>query len=56
MKAKLAKIGRGLLAAITSPTAVAQERSLAAFITGRVIISAGGTAAFAALIVHLIHG
>lgn len=56
MKAKLKAIGRGLLAAVTSPTAIQQERSLAAFIVGRVLLSAGAATGVVDLVTKLIHG
>lgn len=50
------KILRGLQAAVTSPTAVKQERSLASFIVGRVLLSAGASAALVEFVVKLVHG
>ena len=50
------KILRALLAAVTSPEAVKQERSLAAFIAGRVLLAAGASYGVEQLIVKLIGG
>lgn len=42
-KSVFARILNGLRAAVTSPTAVKQERSLAALIVGRVLLAAGAS-------------
>lgn len=50
------KILRGFQAAVTSPTAVKQERSLAAFVIGRVLLAAGASTALVEFVAKLIHG
>jgi hypothetical protein len=56
-KASVARrVWRGLLAAVTSPEAVKQERSLAALIVGRVALALGSSAGLAALIEKIVHG
>lgn len=37
------KIGRAFIAAITSPTAVKEERNLAVFVATRVLLAAGAS-------------
>lgn len=56
MKNKLRLMGRAFLAAVTSPEAVKQERSLAAFIVVRVALAIGASAAFVSFIEKLIGG
>jgi hypothetical protein len=53
MKNIASKAWRGFLAAVTSPTAVAQEKSLAVFIAVRVLQAVGASAALVALIEKL---
>lgn len=53
MKSKLKKAGNAFLAAITSPDAVKAEKSLAVFITTRVLIAVGASAGLVALVQHL---
>lgn len=52
----LKNVWRGLLAAVTSPTAVKQERSLAAFVVGRVLLSAGASYGVEQFVVRVIGG
>lgn len=52
----LSRIIAGFLAAVTSPTAVQKERSLAAFIIGRVLLAAGASAGVEQIVVKLISG
>lgn len=52
----LSKIWHGLLAAVTSPTAVKQERSLAAFVIGRVLLAAGASLAIEQFVTKLVGG
>lgn len=40
---KLAQIGRAFVAAVTSPTAVKQEKSLVVFVAVRVLLAAGAS-------------
>jgi hypothetical protein len=47
------KAWHGFTAAVTSPTAVAQEKSLAVFITVRVLIAVGASDALVRLIEQL---
>ena len=54
MKVVLKKAWRGFLAAITSPTAVEQEKNLAVFLITRVLISVGASAGVVALVAKLI--
>lgn len=50
----LGKLLHGIAGAFTTPAAVKAEKSLAAVVVARLVISVGGTAAFADLIVQLI--
>lgn len=53
---RLKKIGKGVLAALTSPEAVKQERSLAALVAVRLLLAAGASAGLAEAIAKLVHG
>lgn len=48
------KVWNSIKAAFTSPEAVKAEKSLAALVVVRLVITLGGTAAFADLLVKLI--
>lgn len=50
------KVWNGLKAAVTSPTAVKQERSLAAFVVGRVLLAAGASFGVEQIVVKIIGG
>lgn len=50
------KIWRAFLAAVASPEAVKQERSLAAFVLFRVLLAAGASAGLADIVSRLVHG
>lgn len=50
------KIWRGLVAAVTSPEAVKQERSLASLVVGRVLLAAGASYGIEQLAVKIIGG
>lgn len=50
------KVWHGLVAAVTSPEAVKQERSLGAFVVGRVLLAAGASFALEQLITKIIAG
>lgn len=50
------KIWHGFLAAVTSPTAVDKERSLAAFVVTRVLLAAGASASLAAVVEKIVGG
>lgn len=52
----LKKIWRGLVAAVTSPEAIKQERSLAALIVGRVLLAAGASFGLEQLVTKIIAG
>lgn len=54
MKKKLAAVWHGLVAAVTSPTAVKQEKSLAALVAGRVLLAAGASAGIVEIVQKLI--
>jgi hypothetical protein len=51
MKAFLKKVYHGALAAVSTPTAVKQEKSLATFFLLRGVIAVGGSAATADIVV-----
>lgn len=53
MKTFAKKAWRGFIAAVTSPTAVKHEKSLAVFIAVRVLQAVGASAALVALIEKL---
>lgn len=53
---RLRQVWNGLVAAVTSPTAVKQERSLAAFIAGRVLLAAGASLGVEQIVVKIISG
>lgn len=50
------KIWRGLVAAVTSPEAVKQERSLAALVLARVLLAAGASTGLVELVEKFVHG
>lgn len=50
------KLLQSLIAAVTSPTAVAKERSFAAFIIVRVLLAAGASASLVGIIAKLVGG
>lgn len=50
------RILNGLRAAVTSPDAVKQERSLGALVVGRVLLAAGASTGLAELVAKIIHG
>lgn len=56
MKKKLNAIWHALVAAVTSPTAVKQERSLAAFIITRLLLAAGATEGVVQIVQKLVNG
>jgi hypothetical protein len=49
-------VWHGLAAAVTSPTAVQQERSLAAFLIGRVLLAAGASYGVEQVVVKIVGG
>lgn len=53
---RLTLIWHGLVAAVTSPTAVKQERSLGALIVGRVLLAAGASYGVEQIVVKVIGG
>lgn len=50
------RVAAALLAAVTSPTAVKEERSLAAFVVGRVLLAAGASYGIEQIVVKIIGG
>ena len=54
MKAKLQKVAASIAAAFTTPGAIAAEKSLAAIVTTRLLLSLGASAALIDLIVQAI--
>jgi len=56
VKKKLKEIGAAFLAAVTSPTAVKAERSVAALIVFRVALALGASAGLAEFISKYVHG
>jgi hypothetical protein len=56
MKARLKKIARGIQAAVTSPEAVKQERSLATLVVVRALLAAGASVGLVDLARVLIGG
>lgn len=50
------KAWHGVVAAVTSPAAVKQERSLAALVVGRVLLAVGSSYGVEQLIVKIVHG
>lgn len=54
MKIKLKKAAAAFLAAVTSPDAVKQEKSLTLFVTTRVLLAIGAGDAFLKLAQHLL--
>lgn len=56
MKQLIGKIGRGILAALTTPAAVKAERSLAAQVVTAGLLSAGASYGVIEIVAKLIHG
>jgi hypothetical protein len=54
MKVKLAKVVHAVTAAVTSPTAVTKEKSLAVFIGVRIALSLGASAALVEAVAKII--
>lgn len=52
----LKKLGAAFLAAITTPTAIKEERSLAALIVFRLLLAVGASTGLVDLIVKAVHG
>lgn len=50
------RVWRGLVAAVTSPEAIRQERSLAALIVGRLLLAAGASYGLEQALASFIHG
>lgn len=56
MKPLAKRVWHGLIAAVTSPEAVKQERSLAALIVGRVLLAAGASFGVEQIVAKIIAG
>lgn len=56
MKAWLTKVWHAFTAAVTSPTAVQQERSFATFVTVRILLAIGASASLVELARTVITG
>lgn len=56
MKHALWKVWHGLVAAVTSPDAVKQERSLAALVVGRILLAAGASFGVEQIVAKIIAG
>lgn len=54
MKARLKKAGSAILAAVTSPEAVKQEKSLAVLVASRALLAAGASAGLVELAAKII--